>query len=85
MVYGKRGRADEALEALATAEKLDPNFEMTYVYRGNVYATTGQMPLAIAEYQRAVTLNPKNATAQQGPRDGAVSALGCESASMRSI
>ena len=65
MVYGKRGRADEALEALATAEKLDPNFEMTYVYRGNVYATTGQMPLAIAEYQRAVTLNPSNTTAQQ--------------------
>ena len=65
MVYGKRGRADEALEALSTAEKLDPRFEMTYVYRGNIYATRGQTPLAISEYQRAVAINPNNTTAQQ--------------------
>jgi tetratricopeptide (TPR) repeat protein len=66
MVYGKRGRADEALEALATAEKTNPGFEMTYVYRGNIYASRGQMPLAAAEYQRALALNPNNTAAQQG-------------------
>jgi protein O-mannosyl-transferase len=63
--YGKRGRTDEALEALSAAEKLDPAFEMTYVYRGNIYLTRGETPLAIAEYQRALTLNPANTTAQQ--------------------
>ena len=41
MIYGKRGRADEALEALSAAEKADPNFEMTYVYRGNIFASRG--------------------------------------------
>ena len=66
MIYGKRGRVDEALEALAAAEKADPNFEMTYVYRGNIFASRGQMPVAISEYKRALTINPNNTTAQQG-------------------
>ena len=34
MEYGKQGKYPEALEALATAERLNPKFEMTYVYRG---------------------------------------------------
>lgn len=66
MIYGKRGRADEALEALAAAEKADPNFEMTYVYRGNIFASRGQMPAAVTEYQRALAINPNNAAARQG-------------------
>ncbi|HYP07928.1 MAG TPA: tetratricopeptide repeat protein [Bryobacteraceae bacterium] len=66
MIYGKHARANEALEALAMAEKLDPRFEMTYVYRGNVYASRGEMPQAVAEYQRALALNPNSAQAQQG-------------------
>jgi tetratricopeptide (TPR) repeat protein len=66
MIHGKRGHADEALQALATAEKHDPGFEMTYVYRGNIFVTTGDMARAAAEYQRALALNPNNTTAQQG-------------------
>lgn len=66
MIYGKRGRVDEALEALSAAEKADPSFDMTYVYRGNIFASRGQMPMAISEYQRALAINPNNATAQQG-------------------
>jgi tetratricopeptide (TPR) repeat protein len=66
MVYGKRGRADEALAALSEAEKLDPQFEMTYVYRGNIYASRGQMPTALSEYQRALAINPNNTAAQEG-------------------
>jgi tetratricopeptide (TPR) repeat protein len=66
MIHGKRGHADEALQALATAEKHDPSFEMTYVYRGNIFVTTGDMARAAAEYQRALALNPNNTTAQQG-------------------
>ena len=81
MIYGKRGRADEALEALSAAEKADPNFEMTYVYRGNIFASRGQMPIAAGEYKRALAINPNNETAKQGSRDGAgPAALDAESA-----
>ena len=41
MEYGKQGNYPEALEALATAEKSDPKFAMTYVYRGNIFEVQG--------------------------------------------
>ena len=66
MIYGKHGRADEALEALNSAEKADPNFDMTYVYRGNVFASRGQMAEAASEYRRALAINANNTAAQQG-------------------
>ena len=66
MIYGKRGRAEEALAALAEAERLDSRFEMTYVYRGNIYASQGQMPAAAAEYQKAIVINPSNQSARDG-------------------
>jgi tetratricopeptide (TPR) repeat protein len=66
MIEGKRGRAEEALAALGSAEKVDASFDMTYVYRGNVYMTRGQMDMAAAEFRRALALNPKNVPAQQG-------------------
>jgi protein O-mannosyl-transferase len=66
MIYGKRGRVDEALEALAQAEAMDPNFEMTYVYRGNIYASLGNTSVATAQYQRALQINPRNDVARQG-------------------
>ena len=31
----------QALAALAEAERVNPNFAMTYVYRGNVYEVSG--------------------------------------------
>jgi protein O-mannosyl-transferase len=66
MIYGKHGRAEEALEALNSAEKADPNFDMTYVYRGNVFASRGQMADAASEYRRALAINQNNPAAQQG-------------------
>ncbi len=36
MMYAKsRPSASRALEALDTAEKIDPKFELTYIYRGS--------------------------------------------------
>ena len=66
MMYGKQGRVPESLDALATAEKLDPRFEMIFVYRGNDYLTTGNFSGAAAEFQRAISINPLNQVAIDG-------------------
>jgi Tfp pilus assembly protein PilF len=49
---------------LAQGERIDPNFEMTYVYRGNVFEATGDKAAAAAQYQRALALNPLNSVAR---------------------
>jgi tetratricopeptide (TPR) repeat protein len=58
MVYAQQSRWAEALEVLATAEKIDPNFPDTYTYRGKVYLSTNQVQAAIREYQRALAIDP---------------------------
>ena len=57
-IYAERKRWPEALDALATAEKLDPNYAVTYAYRGKVYLLSNQPAAAIQDYQRALALNP---------------------------
>jgi tetratricopeptide (TPR) repeat protein len=50
-------RYPEAMEALATAERLNPNFEMTYVYRGGIYEMQGDKDRAAEEYRHALAIN----------------------------
>lgn len=57
--YGKMGKYPEALEALATAQTLDPRFAMTYYTRGNVYEQQGNRAQAAQEYQHAARLDPQ--------------------------
>lgn len=64
MIYGKRGRFDEAMDALNQAEKYDPRFDMTYVYKGNLFASRGQYDTAVGFYKHALAINPANETAQ---------------------
>jgi tetratricopeptide (TPR) repeat protein len=64
-VYAKNRHYPEALEALETAQKLDGSFAPIYVYRGNIYFNTGQYAAAIAQYQRALQLQPDHAEALQ--------------------
>ncbi|HVX65484.1 MAG TPA: tetratricopeptide repeat protein [Bryobacteraceae bacterium] len=66
MVYIHDSKWPEALNALSTAERLDPNFDTTYAYRGAVYASQGNLNAAAAEYRRALALNPQSEQAQQG-------------------
>jgi Tfp pilus assembly protein PilF len=53
------------MAALAQSERIDPTFEMTYVYRGNIFEATGDKASAAVQYRRALTLNPSNAVAQE--------------------
>ena len=65
MVYAKRSRWPEALEALAQAEKLDPNYDMIYDNRGGIRANTNDLAGAAADYRHALELNPSNEHARQ--------------------
>jgi tetratricopeptide (TPR) repeat protein len=66
MVYAKSGRIQEALQELAVAQKINPRFEMTYVYRGNIAELAGDRAAAAREYQRALAIAPLNSVARDG-------------------
>jgi tetratricopeptide (TPR) repeat protein len=68
MMQAKQGRYSEALAALDAAEKINGAFEMTYVYRGNVYLAQNQLTQAAEQYQKTLSLNPNNASAREGLR-----------------
>jgi tetratricopeptide (TPR) repeat protein len=65
MVYGMRNQPVPALDALSKAERANPNFEMTYYYRGNVYSNMGNQAAAAEQYQHALALNPSFNDARQ--------------------
>jgi tetratricopeptide (TPR) repeat protein len=65
MVYAKQSRWPEALEALAQAEKLDPNYDMIYDNRGGIRANTNDWAGAAADYRHALAINPSNEHARQ--------------------
>jgi tetratricopeptide (TPR) repeat protein len=57
-VYGERRRWAEALDALAVAERIEPGFAVTYAYRGKIFFNLNRAAEAVAEYQRALALDP---------------------------
>lgn len=65
MIHGKNGKDEASLSALAQAEKIDPRYEMIYVYRGNIYLGRGDVQGAIAEYNRALSINGGNQPARE--------------------
>jgi tetratricopeptide (TPR) repeat protein len=65
MIYAKHRRTMEAHAALNQAERIDPRFEMTYVYRGNLHEAAGDRASAAHEYRRALAVNPSNQAARQ--------------------
>jgi len=58
MIYGKRRRWAEALDALAVAERIDPNFATTYMYKGDIDLSLNHAAEAVADYTRALELEP---------------------------
>jgi tetratricopeptide (TPR) repeat protein len=64
-VYGDHAQWTEAMDALATAEKLDPAFAAIYEYRGNIYLNTNRAADAVKEYQHALALDPTLESSRQ--------------------
>ncbi len=64
MIYAKQRRYPEALDALATAEKIDPSWPQTYNYRAKIYFQQNNLASAIADYQHALQLDPTLADAK---------------------
>jgi tetratricopeptide (TPR) repeat protein len=65
MVLAKQNKAGAALEELNESVRLDPAYDMAYLYRGNVYRMLGQASNAAADYRKALELKPSNTAAQQ--------------------
>ncbi len=65
MVTGKVGRVEEAWQALDTAVGIDPDFDVTYVYRGHLMAAVNDRAGAAREYRKALELNPGNPLARE--------------------
>ena len=65
MEYAKQQKYSEALDALNRAAALDPNFEMTYQYRGDVFKLRGDLPKAAEEYRRVLAINPQSELARR--------------------
>jgi hypothetical protein len=66
MEYVKQNKRAEALEALDQAEKLDPDFQQTYVYRGNLLLLNSDFDRAAEQFRRAIQLNPADVSARNG-------------------
>src|SRR5579872_39630 len=64
MGYAKHNKFEEALSALARGEQIDPSFDMTYAYRGQIFEATGDKAAAATQYKRALALNPSNSVAR---------------------
>jgi tetratricopeptide (TPR) repeat protein len=58
-VYAGQRQWAEALDALSIAEKLDPNFAITYLYRGKVYLNSNRPAEAVEQYRRALAIDPQ--------------------------
>jgi tetratricopeptide (TPR) repeat protein len=62
-------RWSEALDSLNTAERLDPAFAVTYVFRGKVFLNTNRPAEAVEQYRRALAIDPN---VQDGRHDLAI-------------
>ena len=58
-VYAGQRQWADALDALSVAERLDPNFAITYLYRGKVFLNSNRPAEAVAQYQHALAIDPQ--------------------------
>jgi protein O-mannosyl-transferase len=60
MMYAKAGALAQAFEALTTAQTIDPHFEVTYLYRGQLFESLNNFAGAEQQYRRALSVNPRS-------------------------
>jgi Flp pilus assembly protein TadD len=65
MIEAQLGRRAEALEALGKAEKLDPSWAATFNYRAKVHFQANELAEAVADYRRALALQPSLTDARE--------------------
>jgi protein O-mannosyl-transferase len=65
MALARQNKLGAALEELNAAAETDPNYDMTYVYRGKVYLVMNELDRAEAEYRKALAVKPDSAAARQ--------------------
>ncbi len=81
-VYGDHAQWSEAMDALATAEKIDPDFASIYDYRGNIYLFTNRFADAVSEYRHALALDPTLEPARQDLAEGGSGGLAARTPKM---
>ena len=64
-IRGKQHHIDEALAALDMAAQINPNYELMFAIRGNVYESAGNFALAAQQYQRVLQIDPSNDPVKQ--------------------
>ena len=52
MIYAKTGKFDQSFQALADAQAIDPSFDATYLYRGQLFQATNNLPAAERNFAR---------------------------------
>ncbi|HEV2446017.1 MAG TPA: tetratricopeptide repeat protein [Candidatus Sulfopaludibacter sp.] len=57
-IYGEQSQWPEAMAALDSAQKLDPDNYDVPTFRGKILLKTNRVPEAIAQYEKALALNP---------------------------
>jgi len=65
MSYAKPQQYPEALEALAPAEKTNPGWAPTFNYRAKIRFRQNDYAAAVADYRRALALDPTLADARE--------------------
>jgi len=59
-VYGEHSMWREAVESLAHAESINPNYDMIYDNLGVIHTKMNDLPAAAADFQHALQVNPSN-------------------------
>ena len=60
----RKGNYEAAMKLLEQAEKVSPNFVLTYQYRSNVAYLMGDLGGAVAALERGLEIEPDNALFQ---------------------
>ena len=79
MMYAKSGKTAEAFQALDTAKSIDPTFEATYLYRGQIFQSLRNFAAAEQQFRdgaKAVEITINGSPMLAEPREFSTGSLG---------